>query len=209
MRFTHVAFDLDGTLVDTEQVLLKTWQRTAHGYGLDLPLDDFRVAFGITTVDALGRLRLDVDPDEFVLRWNDDYAAFADEAEYFPGARKLLRDLRGHGLTLGAVTSRESGEYGMYFGRFGLESLMDHVVLADATERHKPEPDPLLHFARLAGADPTRCAYVGDQPTDVQAAHAAGFASCLVDWDGTRPADAGADFVARDFRELEDFLLAG
>lgn len=208
MRFTHVAFDLDGTLIDTDLPLLRTWQRTAHGYGLDLPLDDFRVAFGITAVDALGRLGLDVDPDEFVLRWNDDYAAFADEAEYFPGARKLLRDLRGHGLTLGAVTSRESGEYERFFDKFHLNDLMGQVVLADATERHKPAPDPLLRFAHLAGADPARCAYVGNQPSDVQAARAAGFASCIVAWSHPHPEEAGADFVAHGFDELERWLLA-
>lgn len=209
MRFTHIAFDLDGTLVDTEQVLLKTWQQAARGYGRELDLDEFRVAFGITTEDALGRLGLDVNPSEFARRWNDAYAGFAGEAAFFPGARELLLSLASHGLGLGAVTSRERDEYERFFDKFHLDDLMGQVVLADATERHKPAPDPLLRFAHLAGADPTRCAYVGDQPTDVQAAHAAGFASCLVDWDGTRPADAGADFVARDFRELEDFLLAG
>ncbi|WP_303133397.1 HAD family hydrolase [uncultured Olsenella sp.] len=208
MRFTHVAFDLDGTLIDTDPPLLRTWQRTAHGYGLDLPLDDFRVAFGITTVDALGHLGLDVDPDEFVRRWNDDYAAFADETEYFPGARELLRDLRGHGLGLGAVTSRERDEYERFFDKFHLDDLMGQVVLADATERHKPAPDPLLRFARLAGADPARCAYVGDQPSDVQAARAAGFASCIVAWSHPHPEEAGADFVAHGFDELERWLLA-
>ncbi len=208
MRFTHVAFDLDGTLVDTEQVLLKTWQQAVRGYGRELDLDEFRVAFGITTEDALGHLGLDVNPSEFARRWNDAYADFADEAAFFPGARELLLSLASHGLGLGAVTSRERDEYERFFDKFHLDDLMGQVVFADATERHKPAPDPLLCFAHLAGADPARCAYVGDQPSDIQAARAAGFASCIVAWSHPHPEEAGADFVAHGFDELERWLLA-
>jgi pyrophosphatase PpaX len=60
--------------------------------------------------------------------------------------------------------------------------LFETIVGGDETERHKPDPQPLLLAAERLGADPADTAYVGDSPFDVRAAKAAGMFAVAVTW---------------------------
>ena len=62
--------------------------------------------------------------------------------------------------------------------------LFDVVVGGDETERHKPDPEPLLLAAERLDADPRECAYVGDSPFDIRAARAALMHAVAVTWGG-------------------------
>ena len=64
---------------------------------------------------------------------------------------------------------------------------MDVVIGAEDTERHKPQPDPLLEALRRLGADASDAAYVGDSPFDIRAAKAAGAFAVAVGWGGIHP----------------------
>jgi pyrophosphatase PpaX len=68
-----------------------------------------------------------------------------------------------------------------------LEQLVDVLVTADDTERHKPDPDPLLEALDRLGAQPSEAAYVGDSPFDIAAARAAGMRAVAVGWGGIHP----------------------
>ena len=68
------------------------------------------------------------------------------------------------------------------FAHVPLGHLFDTVVGGDETERHKPDPEPLLLAAERIGADPAETVYVGDSPFDVRAAKAAGMHAIGVTW---------------------------
>lgn len=92
----------------------------------------------------------------------------------------------------------------------GLEGLIDVVAGMDETERHKPEPDPLLFAAAQLGVDPAHCVYVGDAGVDVLAARAAGMAAVAVTWGaGTRGEleSLGPAAVVDSVAGLSDTLL--
>ena len=63
-----------------------------------------------------------------------------------------------------------------------LAHLFDTIVGGDETEKHKPDPEPLLLGAQRMNADPTETAYVGDSPFDMRAAKAAGMFAVAVTW---------------------------
>ena len=57
MKYQHIIFDLDGTLIDTEQAVLKTWQHTLKDFHYFFPLEELRIVLGIPTENALKKLR--------------------------------------------------------------------------------------------------------------------------------------------------------
>jgi pyrophosphatase PpaX len=93
----------------------------------------------------------------------------------------LLR-LHEEGRRLGIVTAKRRSTVDLAFARVPLGHLFETVVGGDETERHKPDPAPLLLAAERLGADPRETAYVGDSPFDVRAAKAAGMYAVAVTW---------------------------
>ena len=77
-----------------------------------------------------------------------------------------------------------------------LGAYFDVVVGADDTERHKPDPEPVLHALELLGARPDDAAYVGDSPFDVRAARAAGVYAVAVAWGGIHARSSDADAMS-------------
>ena len=68
MKYKHIIFDLDGTLIDTELAVLKSWQSTLKEYGYSFNIEDLEVVLGITNKDAINKLNVLVD-DRFEDRW--------------------------------------------------------------------------------------------------------------------------------------------
>jgi pyrophosphatase PpaX len=98
----------------------------------------------------------------------------------------------------------------MAFRLTGIDRLFDATVCADETERHKPDPEPLVRCMELLTVtDFTRAVYVGDAPYDLQAAQAAGMAAVGVTW-GVFPAETLAaecpDRLVRTVDELAAVL---
>jgi len=93
----------------------------------------------------------------------------------------LLR-LHEEGRKLGIVTAKRRSTVELAFDRVPLGHLFEVVVGGDETERHKPDPEPLLLAAERMGVRPEDAAYVGDSPFDIRAAKAAGMRSVAVTW---------------------------
>src|SRR5918992_926181 len=116
--------------------------------------------------------------------------ALHETLEAFEGMLDVLPRLREEGRTLGIVTSKRHRTVELAFARFSwLREQFDVVVGYDDTERHKPDPDPVLAALEQLGADPSEAAYVGDSPFDIQAAKAAGAFAVGVSWGGIHPAE--------------------
>lgn len=206
LPYHNLIFDLDGTLIDTENAVLKTWQLTLKKYHYRYSLDELRCVLGITTKSALNLLHVTVDA-YFEQNWMKNYERFAAEADFFPGTKEMLSALKSCGCSTGVVTSRCRKEYNDYFGIFHLEKLFDRIVCADDTARHKPDPAPLYKYAKLEKADLSACIYIGDMPTDMECAKKAGIAAGLVLWNHSGILCREADFLFRTPDELLELLL--
>jgi phosphoglycolate phosphatase len=83
------------------------------------------------------------------------------------------------------------------------------VVGGDTLAKRKPDPDPVLHACALAGVEPERCVYVGDDPRDISAGRAAGLYTVAAGWgylDGADPQAWGPDAVSADPHRLAALL---
>lgn len=183
MRFPTVLFDLDGTVVDSGAIILASMRHaTREVLGRDYSDEELMQAVGGPGLEA----QMQALAPEHVERLVDVYRAhnipLHDELEACLGMEDVLVRLREDGRRLGVVTAKRRDTAQLAFDRVGLGHFFEAVVGGDETERHKPDPEPLLLGAERLGADPVTTAYVGDSPFDVRAAKAAGMFAVAVTW---------------------------
>ena len=121
---------------------------------------------------------------------------------FFPGARETLEELKSTGFRIGVATNSEAGLTQGILEVLNALDLFDVVVGADMVKEGKPAPDMVLKACELVGVPPEKTVYVGDQPTDAQAASRAGVAF-VVGVGGAELLDAGADAVMDSVSELK------
>lgn len=179
--FKHVVFDVDGTLADTDNISQRALQDLIfERTGEEEDLADLAFTRGIPGDEALAQLGI-LDEDALA-RWDELAREHADEIKLFYGVREMLEGLRESGKATGVVSSRRRDEYEAAITPLGIDDYLVTMVLAEDTERHKPNPDPLLEYLRRSGAKPEETIYVGDTAHDSNAARAAGIAFVFAGW---------------------------
>lgn len=183
--FHTVLFDLDGTLVDSTALILRTYRETALEHGQPAPDEgELMAAFGTPLRDNLARFARDEGELERLIatytRINDVHHDAM--VRPFEGVAEALAALAARGAKLGVVTGKR-----IAFARRGLEvaglsGYFEVVIGPEATARHKPSPDPVQEALRQLGSVPEGAAYVGDSPSDVRAGRAAGTSAVAVAW---------------------------
>ncbi|MGD0273675.1 MAG: HAD-IA family hydrolase [Gaiellaceae bacterium] len=212
MLLSTVIFDLDGTVIDTGPLIADSFRhavKTVLGKTID---DREMLAFvgGWSLREQMCRLAPDRSQElvEAYRAYNEPRHA---GLEFCPGMHELLLALRAKDVRIGLATAKRRSTVEIAFRYLPqLEGLFDVVVSADDTERHKPDPAPLLLALDKLGAKPDDGAYVGDSPFDVEAARAAGLRSIAVTWGGIHDQKrlrlAGPDTIVSTTAELIDAL---
>ena len=209
-----VVFDVDGTLVDSQALIVGAMAQAMEGAGLPvLDRDQVLSIVGLSLPLAVATLLRD-QPEA---RQNEVVAGYRaafmsrrmdDEAPLYPGARACLDALAGRDdLLLGIATGKS---------RRGLDAMLDHhglrghFVTLQTADNHpsKPHPAMLLAACDEAGVDPAAAVMIGDTSFDMQMALNARTAALGVGW-GYHPAPALLDLgiaVADDFRQLQTMI---
>jgi pyrophosphatase PpaX len=182
-------FDFDGTLVDSVALILDSFRHATATVLGSVP-DDRVLMAGVGT--PLREQMRGFDPvraDELTAVYREhNTLRHADLLRPYPGVDAMLAGLRRRGCRLGIVTSkmRDAVELGMRYVPLG---DFDVVVTCNDTDRHKPDPAPVLHALALLDAPAAGAVYVGDAPYDVRAGRGAGVATAAAMWGNTFPAD--------------------
>jgi len=184
MTLRAILFDLDGTLLDTAPDMIGALNALRAENRLNpLPFDEARacVSHGSRRLVQLGFP--DADPQRFAelqRRFLAIYAArLSAQTRLFEGMDRVLAELSSRGLAAGVVTNKPGWLTDALLAALELSERFACVVSGDTLPERKPHPLPMLHAARLAGAEPRACVYVGDAQRDIQAARAAGMGALV------------------------------
>ena len=223
----YIIFDFDGTLANTNNIIVASWQATFEHYlGHTMPLRDIEATFGEILVNTIGRLIPDAPVNEVV----DFYRAYQDthqqdyEVYVFEGVRELLEQLRERGCIIGVGTSRTAYSFRNYMKKLGMEEYVDVVVTMNDVTSHKPDPETIdavlikmmahcnePYDADAGIPDSVRDAglMVGDTKFDIGCANNAGVDSVMVGWSHYVDAEAmqAEGFVPTYYLERPEQIL--
>lgn len=203
-KYSHIIFDIDGTLIDTEKTSMLSLQQTVkERLGEDRPYEELLKVFGYTSEEAVKIVGFK-NPESDLLRWEELYLAKRYLAKPYPGVDNLLNHLQKEGYRMGLVTSRNKLELQSDKILEGWSDLgyFNSIIGSSDTERAKPFPDPLLEYMRRHNAEPQECIFIGDTIFDAKCAKAAGITFALIEW--RKPADPSLNQEAKD---LADFII--
>jgi pyrophosphatase PpaX len=185
-------FDFDGTLVDSEALILASFHHATRVVLGETPPDDvLRSGIGLTLEQQAVQIAGDRADELFDVYVRHNQAAHGDLLRGFDGIHAMLDRLHRTGARLGIVTAKLRTTLELGIATVGLDRAMFEVVVAkEDTELHKPHPAPLLFALAALDAEPRDAVYVGDSPFDLQAARAAGAASAAAMWGSIFPREA-------------------
>lgn len=190
MRYPVVLFDLDGTVIDSGAIILASMRHAAETVlGGEYSDEQLLAAVGGPGLEAQMEALDPARVDQLVSVYRAHNEPLHETLECCPGMDEVLAALRDRGHRLGIVTAKRRATVDLAFARLPIEHLFETVVGGDETERHKPDPAPLLLALERLGAKPEEAAYVGDSPFDMQAARAGGLFAIGVSWGRIHGAD--------------------
>ena len=185
MAFTTVLFDLDGTLIDSIQLILDSYHHTLAVHRLPARTDAEWLA-GLGTPLSVQFRQWSEDPDrlaQLIATYRQYNLSNHDTmVTAYPGVVEMVGVIRRAGLRTGLVTSKNRTGALRGLRHVGLEAAMDLVIGADEVTNPKPHPEPIrVALDRLAEL-PEHAIYIGDSVHDMVSGRAAGVATGAVLW---------------------------
>jgi pyrophosphatase PpaX len=177
-------FDLDGTLIDSIDLLVECMDHAFAGRPGGPTRDQWIAGIGTPLRRQLADWADDdAMIEDLVSRYREHQDAHLERlTTAFEGVPELLNWARTREHALGIVTSKGRGMTDRSLAHVGLAHAFDIVVTVEATERHKPHPDPVLHALDVLGFAPGRALFAGDSPHDMLAGRAAGVRTVACEW---------------------------
>ena len=211
MPIKAVLLDVDGTLVDSNDLHVEAWREAFRRFGKELTREEVHAQMGkggdllvkeFLSAEEVERFGKEVDAlhvDLFIEKYQP-------RERCLPGVREVLERMKADGLRIVLATSAKDKEIKGHLQVLGIDDLIDGRTTADAAEHSKPCPDIFNAALEAAGnARPEEAVVIGDSPWDAEAARKAGIPMLGVLTGGFTERELrehGARKVFRDLREL-------
>lgn len=186
MRYQLVAFDFDGTLVDSARCISESLARALVECGCAYDVSDVRSQIGLPLHDIIRHASRDIADariDPVIAAYRRHYAALEEELiVLFPGARETVEELHRLGVRLAIATNKLSRRAEVTLDRLGIAGFFTAIVGSELVANPKPHPDILLRVLADTSHEPDEALMVGDTIWDLEMAARAGVAACAVTW---------------------------
>ena len=178
-RLTTVLFDVDGTLVDSNDAHAAAWVKAFTNHGVTVDPAHVRRCIGMggdkLMPEVSGIAEDSVQGTAIVKRRGEIFTSeFLPWLEPFIDADRLVAAVKDRGLTAVAASSAQKDELAALLELAGAKWLMDAATSSDDADESKPAPDIIEAALKRASASPAQAIMIGDTPYDIEAARRAG-----------------------------------
>jgi HAD superfamily hydrolase (TIGR01549 family) len=209
-----VIFDVDGTLVDSNELHVESWQRAFQHFGKSFEREELRKQIGKGSDQYLPEFLSEEEIERFGKEL-DRYRSDLFKKEYlprvkpFPKVRELFERLRRDDKRIVLASSAKEDEVEHHTKLLQIEKLIDGSTTADDAERSKPAPDIFVAaLEKLHGISPDAAITVGDTRFDIEAARKAGLDCIAFLCGGTEEEILRKAGALAIFRDPADLLAA-
>jgi pyrophosphatase PpaX len=190
--YQNYLFDSDGTLIDTVELIYRTFDYTCRKYAGFTPDRDglvqtigrplsWQIDHYLGAMPAAKKEAILLDYKRYQLEIYPEYL------RPFPGVGETLERLKAAGKRMAVVTSRKMETANLYLDVCGFRRYFDVLVTPELTEHHKPHPEPALKALALIGAQADESVFIGDASWDIECGQRAGMDTVFVTWSHQHP----------------------
>ncbi len=214
MKYKYLLFDLDGTLVNTMEGVVKCAQHALKHYGIEATLKELEVFLGPPLRNSFLRYGLNEDQAvDAIFKYRERYdEKGADESEMFPEIPDLLKSLKEAGYILGVATSKYEEYAKIMLQHFGIADMFEYITGSNQDESISKKHEVIQEALRRFGISERKelALMIGDMKYDDEGAALVGI-DCFGVYTGTAKEneheEAGATYIAYSFNELKERLL--
>ena len=204
-------FDLDGTLVDSNDLHTEAWQETFRHFGKEIPYRDLRQQIGkggdqYLPVFLSELEQRQIGPEVEKFRADLFKEKYLDRVRPFPKVRELLQRVRADNKRLALASSGNESEIEHYVKLAEIGELIDSQTTKSDVKNSKPRPDVFVGALRLLRVTPEEAIVIGDTPYDVSAAKKIGLPTIALLGGGFSEDELRASGAVAIFRDAADLL---
>lgn len=183
-KIDTVLFDFDGTVMDTNDVILKSWQHTFKTLtGKEGDEEYIFSTFGEILEDSMRKTFPNHDTKKVVDIYRSyHYDNFIDLIHLFPGIEDLLKEIKNRHHKMALVTSRMARTTMQAVDAFDLDRYFDEIVTMEDCTKFKPDPQPIEIALKRVDSLKENSVMVGDSMLDLGCAKNAGVPFAMVGW---------------------------
>jgi pyrophosphatase PpaX len=207
----NVFFDLDGTIIDTNELIIESFLHVLNDQ-LDMKVtrDQLIPHMGRPLADQFRYFTEQLNVEQQVSAYREYNLMRHDEmVSVFPHVHEVIQTLAGHGVKMGVVTTKMRSTTERVLDMFQLLPYMQTIITLEDVEHPKPHPEPVLRAMHALQANPKESVMIGDSSFDIISAQQAGIRSAGVAWSLKGAAALECyhpDWMLNDMRDLYDIV---
>ena len=207
-----ILFDLDGTLIDTDMLIIRSYMHLFDTYRPDYKLTMKEL------ISFLGPVLKDVFPRYFkedfdvLLKTYHGYSHANIErfVSLFEGVLDMIKEFKENGIKMGLVTNRFKYSALEVMEPFDIKKYFDVIITLDEMEKPKPDPEGIIKAMNMLNAKKEDVIFVGDNKSDFLAGKNAGVKTALISWViGRDNSVLYPDILISTFDEFKGGVLSG
>lgn len=182
MNIDSILFDLDGTLLNTNELIIESFIYTFDKYGLDFSLEEIKSFNGPPLYETFKRIDPEKAEEMMAVYRKHNLTHHDDYVTAFPNVIETIAALKEAGIKIAIVTNKMGKGVQMGLDLTGLDRYFETVITLGDVTHGKPHPEPLIRAMNLLDAKPQTTLMVGDNYHDIEAGHRAGVKTAGVSW---------------------------
>ena len=173
-------FDIDGTMIDSKNLFYESLHLALQENKIDVDFSQ-EALFSLAAKDALKKLGVS-DVEAVLSAWGKYFNQLSQSAPFFDGIIETIHELHMRNKKIAIVTSRDRTVTAPFCSNSVIGPYISLCVAAEDTEKHKPNPDPILFALEKLNLDAGETVYIGDTQNDFLAATNAGIGFVAAGW---------------------------